>query len=145
MSNINFIKNFLEDLHKNEIVKKIINLSKNYPSVKQEISMAFIEIEKVIPIEGEKGIEQVINWTLEDLEDHGIVPIAGVSSGNLLCLGVNEENKNQIFYFDYDFGMFKLDNQIKELIDKLEEPIDYDSLTDEELYSLSSDEYWLNI
>ena len=145
MSNINFIKNFLEDLHKNDIVKRIVNLSKNYPSIKEEVSMAFIEIEKVIPVEGEKGIEKVIDWTLEDLEEHGVVPIAGVSSGNLLCLGVQQENKDQIFYFDYDFGMFKLDNQIKDLIDELEEPIDYDSLTDEELYSLSSDEYWLNI
>ena len=145
MSDINFIKNFLEDLHKSEIIKRIINLSKNYSSVKEEVSMAFIEIEKVIPIEGEKGIEEVINWTSEDLEDYGVVPIAGVSSGNLLCLGINEENKNQIFYFDYDFGIYKLDNQIKDLINKLEDPIDYDSLTDEELYSLSSDEYWLSI
>jgi hypothetical protein len=144
MYNINFIKSFLEDLHKKKIEKKILNLSKNYPLIKKEISITFAEIDEVVPIEGENNIEEVIEWTLNDLREYGIVPVITLTGGSIICLGVKDDNESQFFYFDYDFGIYKMNDTIEEFIEKLEPAIDYDSLTDAGWDALDTDEYWLN-
>lgn len=149
MLNINNIKKVLLDLEAKGVKKRLVNLTKHYPSAQKEVSIAedtllhFLEISSVLPTEGENGIEEIVEWTKDTFAANGVAPILNLTCGNSIALGIDNNNQGKVYYFDMDFGLHQLDENIEEFVNKTETPIDFDHLTDEEWDALDTKEYWL--
>jgi hypothetical protein len=92
-----------------------------YPEMKNEIPDKYLLIESMISKERFKEVLEFCKPILEGLSVFALFDILG---GNLICIGYSEENLGFVYYFDFDFGIFKLDDSIAEFIGKicLDEP-----------------------
>lgn len=134
------IQNYLKNLATLQIESKMIDL-RNYNHVYEEVTDYLLEIEEVIKADGDDGIENILSRVQEMVEEYNIVPIIKIVGGSVICLGNQKENENHIYYYNNDFGIFKLDESIDVFISKLEQNIDYDSLTDEEWEQVDNGTY----
>lgn len=94
-----------------------------YPEISKEIPSKFLEIEEVFKVEEIYQIIANFKPYLDDEVEHEIQPILGVLGGSVICIGVDSVNNGEIFYYDMDFGVFKLDDNIDEFLNKLVQSI----------------------
>lgn len=104
-----------EPLNSN-ILSRRINVS-NYCELEKEIPDQFILIEEVFP---ENDINDIFLNYKPYIGELEILPFLGTLGEATICIGFGKLNKGKIFYFDFDFGCFSLDDSLDEFIAKLE-------------------------
>jgi hypothetical protein len=88
----------------------------HYPKLRDAIADQFLDIQDVISFQ---DADEVFERFKPYLVQFGVAPILGTLGRNVLCIGVTEENREVICYFDFDFGLFELDRSLKTFIERL--------------------------
>ncbi|ASA54565.1 SMI1/KNR4 family protein [Vibrio gazogenes] len=110
MENLSDIKNMLdgiwnEPLHSDLVTKKIdVSI---YDELSSSIPDSSVLIKEVFP---EDELLEIWNNYKPYLEEYSIFPFLGTLGEAVICIGYGSYNLGKIFYFDFDFGQFCLDN-----------------------------------
>jgi len=110
------IKNLITPL-KEELVTKKIDVSL-YSSLKQALPDSYLCIEEVFP---KDEIEDIWSNFKPYLQEFQIFPIMETLGEGVICIGYDETNKGNIYYFDFDFGCFLLENSLESFISALKD------------------------
>ena len=101
-----------------EILTKKVGASL-YNELKSKIPDEYVYLEEVFP---EDEIEEIWNNYKSYLQEHKVFPFIGTLGESVICIGYDEQNYGKIYYFDFDFGCFlleeNLDNFVKKLVNK---------------------------
>ncbi|MFG6177467.1 hypothetical protein ACGTN6_09505 [Halomonas sp. THAF12] len=104
-----------EPLH-TELSKKYIDVS-FYRELKNNIPDSAIALEEVFPM---SELEEIWENFKPYLEPHKIFPLIGTLGETVICIGYGKENREKIYYFDFDFGKIPLNNDnLDDFIEKL--------------------------
>jgi len=52
------------------------------------------------------------------LREHNVLPLMHTLGDNLICIGEGRANFGKIYYYDFDFGIFELEDSLKSFLDK---------------------------
>ena len=96
-------------------VEKQVQVS-NYPKLSSEIPDDFLEIEEAFP---EDELELIYERFLPHLSEHEVFPCLGILGGNVVAIGCSEVNYGQVYYNDFDFQIFTLDENLSQFLSKL--------------------------
>ncbi len=89
-----------------------------YPHIKEEITDNFLILLEHITLE---EFDSVWENCEKYITPHLVAPIIDELGGNTICIGVQDNNKGNIFYLDDEFGFFFLDNNIETFLAKLKD------------------------
>lgn len=109
------ILDYISNLDLNYIKGKSILLD-NYSELKVELPEETLEINEVFNFE---SLISIFENFQPYFEGESIFPIFDLVGENLICLGYSEENFAEVYYFDIEFGVFKLNTSWTEFIKNL--------------------------
>ena len=122
MNEQTIIKKLIAEVWKALLDQNILNKKVDislYEKLKREIPDKYVYLEEIFP---EDEIEEIWNNYKPYLQEHKIFPFIGTLGETVICIGYDERNYGKIYYFDFDFGCFfleeNLDNFVKKLIKK---------------------------
>ncbi len=98
-----------------EILTKKVNVSL-YNELKRKIPDEYVYLEEVFP---EDEIEEIWDNYKSYLQENKIFPFIGTLGESVICIGYDEQNYGKIYYFDFDFGDFLLENNLDSFVKKL--------------------------
>jgi len=98
-----------------EILTKKIDVSL-YENLKSKIPDKYIFLEEIFP---EEEIETIWDSYKSYLQEDKIFPFIGTLGESVICIGYDEQNYGKIYYFDFDFGCFLLEEKLDVFINKL--------------------------
>jgi len=78
-----------------------------YSELSQQIPDKYLVIEEVFP---KDELEDIWDNFESYLNEYQIFPFLGTLGESVICIGYGDTNKGKLFYFDFDFGSFQLDN-----------------------------------
>ncbi len=87
-----------------------------YPALLSEVPDEVIEITEVFPM---NEFETIGGRFQPFLSEHHVCPFLETLGGNVVCVGYHGENLGSIFYFDFDFGLFRLAESLGEFLSVL--------------------------
>ena len=90
---------------------KIISIA-DIESVKDAVPDDSLVLEKIYPLE---EIEVIFERIHPYLEGENVVPFLNLLGDNCLCISISDQD-DSIFYWDADFGIFKIAESIESLI-----------------------------
>ena len=94
-----------------EITSKKMDVS-IYNNLSQQIPDKFVVIEEIFP---KDELEEIWSNYEAHLSELQIFPFLGTLGEAVICVGYGDRNKGKIFYFDFDFGGFELDDDNLEM------------------------------
>jgi len=97
------------------VLQKQIVVSR-YPQLAEETLDELLEIDEVFP---ENELDMIYKRFQPYLGQYGVFPFLGILGGNVIAIGNTSANHEQIYYYDFDFGMFELDSTLEEFLDRL--------------------------
>lgn len=106
----------LKEPSRNELLKKHIDVSR-YPVLSEEILDDVLEIDEVFL---ETELDEISDRFKEYLADYSVLPFLGIVGGNVVCVGISSTNSGRVFYYDFDFGIFELDESIDDFVNALQ-------------------------
>lgn len=113
------IKNLLSSLWKtctgSYVIGRKVDVAK-YPALSKAIPDKWLEISEVFL---ENEIDEIWDSFAPYTEEYGVRPILGIYNNTVIGIGYFENNFGKIYYFDFDFGCFELENTLDEFIGKL--------------------------
>lgn len=98
-----------------ELLTKKLDVSL-YENLKNKIPDEYLYIEEIFP---KDEIESIWNNFKPYLQDIRIFPFIGTLGEGTICIGYDEKNYGKIYYFDFDFGCFFLEDCLDDFINKL--------------------------
>ena len=124
MYNINQVKDLISNIYLEyslissvEIDRKKLDLSA-YPWILEEITDNVLYLLEFIPID---EIETSWNYIIPQIDKNNLCPFIATHGDHLFCVDVSEKNYGNIFYVDWDFGVFPLKEDAKTFLSKLED------------------------
>lgn len=87
-----------------------------YKELTQKIPDRTILIKEVFPHDEVEGIYENYKPYISQFD---AFPFLGTLGDAVVCIGFGQANKGKIFYFDFDFGCFCLDQSLDEFLLKL--------------------------
>lgn len=122
MNEYTIIQKLIEKIWKAPLSKEILTKKLDvslYEDLKSKIPDKYIFLEEIFP---EEEIETIWDSYKSYLQEDKIFPFIGTLGESVICIGYDEQNYGKIYYFDFDFGYFlleeKLDGFINKLVDK---------------------------
>ncbi len=82
----------------------------------EEVTDDEIQIDEVFL---EEDLNEVADQFRDQIKEYAVFPFIEVMGGHVVCIGISRKNRGEIFYLDFDFGLFKLANNINEFIDSI--------------------------
>jgi hypothetical protein len=110
-----FIEKVGETISISDAVKLCVDVKK-YPKLSIEIPDDFILIESLFNIEEMKDVYENFK---PYLQEYNVFPFLETLGGNVICVGESSNNYGKIYYFDFDFGIFELDENLSCFVDNL--------------------------
>jgi len=115
------IKNLLARVWENSVkdslpTKKVAVSS--YSELSSNIPDSSIAIEEVFL---QEDLEEIWNNYETYLGEFEVFPFLGTLGEAVICIGYGEDNKGQIFYFDFDFGCFPMDESLEIFLSRLQD------------------------
>ena len=98
-----------------EILTKKVDVSL-YKELKIKIPDKYVYLEEIFP---EDEIEEIWGNYKSYLQENKIFPFIGTLGESVICIGYDEQNYGKIYYFDFDFGDFLLENNLDGFVKKL--------------------------
>jgi len=87
-----------------------------YPSLRDGVTDNYIVIQEAIDFhQADEASERFKPY----IGEYEVFPILGTLGGNVVCIGTSETNRGIIYYYDFDFGIFKLAPSITEFMSQL--------------------------
>jgi len=98
-----------------EILTKKVDVSL-YNELKSKIPDEYVYLEEIFP---EDEIQEIWDNYKLYLQEYKIFPFIGTLGESVICIGYDEENFGKIYYFDFDFGCFLLEENLDDFLKKL--------------------------
>jgi len=121
-----------------DVEGKTINIPKYYVDIKKVILGFYPSIEEVLDLESVNSTSLILQ---NIFRRDNLYPIIELAGGHLICIDLSTQNFNKVYYVDFDFGVFFLDLTLDNFIQKLEDPIDYASLAEEDYEKIREGTY----
>lgn len=87
-----------------------------YSELGGQVPDKYLVIEEVFP---QDEIDDIWDNFKPHLSEHEIFPFVETLGEGVICVGYGQSNKGKIYYFDFDFGHFLLDDSFDEFTNKL--------------------------
>jgi hypothetical protein len=97
------------------VLTKKVDLSL-YKEFEKKVPDEYVYLEEVFP---EDEIEEIWDNYKSYLQEHKIFPFIGTLGESVICIGYDEQNYGKIYYFDFDFGYFLLEENLDAFVKKL--------------------------
>ena len=111
-----FIERVLHEPLRHEVLAKTINVSR-YTDLANEIADDVLIIDEVFP---EDELDTISKRFAPYLADYAVFPFLGVLGGNVIGVGYGPSNGGRVYYYDFDFGIFELDETVEQFLEGLE-------------------------
>ncbi len=98
-----------------ELLTKKIDVSL-YNKLKSKLPDEYVYLEEIFP---EDEIEGIWGNYKEYLQEYKIFPFIGTLGEGVICIGFNDQNYGKIYYFDFDFGHFLLEESLDYFVKKI--------------------------
>lgn len=110
MKDLSEIEHLIEDVWQEPLHSELLSRKMDvsiYSGLSQQIPDKHVTIEEVFP---KSELEDIWSNFEAHLSEYQIFPFLGTLGEAVICVGYGDNNKGKLFYFDFDFGSFQLDN-----------------------------------
>jgi hypothetical protein len=110
MKDLSEIKRLIEGVWQEPLCSELLSKKMDvsiYSGLSKHIPDKHIIIEEVFP---KDELEDIWSNFETYLSEYQIFPFLGTLGEAVICVGYGDTNKGKLFYFDFDFGSFQLDD-----------------------------------
>jgi hypothetical protein len=112
----------LENVWKIDKVESFVSkrfLTSSHSELASAIPDEEIEIEEVF---GKDEIGAIWSNYKPYLLEHNVIPfMCALGGNNVFCIGASDENLGNVYYYDFDFGIFMVNDNIMSFLSSLKE------------------------